>query len=303
MQVIDTTSNPSLHWPGIRRVLALNYKENESAYKKIYDVKSSKRAHEEDVESIGLGPAPVQKELETVAMDVTHQGHTYKYTHMAYGLGYAVSKEERMDNLYAAVSARRSRALMFSMMQTKELVAAAPLNLAFNAVLGIRGDGASLIANNHVNKLGPDFSNIIDTAADISELSLESMATQIALMEDQRGHKINARPRQLIIHPSQHFEAARILNSVLQSNSASNNQNVLMAQNIIPSTVVNPYMTDIDAFFIQTTVPDGLTMFERSNIELREDTSFGNGASMVAAYMRFSVGASESRAIYGSPGA
>lgn len=302
MQIIDRTSQPSLHWPGLRAIFGM-YQEADTAYDKFFDVRTSQRAHEEDVEVIGFGLAPVQPELAPVVFDKTGEGAKIRYRHVAYGLAFGVSREERDDNLYPVVGARRVRALSYSMKQTRELVAHSVLDLAFDGVTGVRPDGASLISNAHVTPVGNQ-SNILATPADVSELAIEQMVTQIAYMNDQRGLKMNARPKRMIINPDQAFEVQRILGSVLQANTTSNNVNVLRDRNIIPEVVVTPYLNDKDAWYVQTDVPEGLTMFNRvGDIEISEDVNWSNGANLVKAYMRFSVGATDWRSIFGSPGA
>lgn len=302
MQIIDRTTQPSLHWPGLRSQFGM-YAEAETVYDKIFDMRRSEKAHEEDVEVIGMGLAPVQPELAPVVFDKTGEGVKIRYRHVAYGLAFGTSREERDDNLYPIVGARRIRALNYSMRQTREIVAHTVLDLSFDAVLGARPDGAPLISNAHPTPSGNQ-SNVLVTPADVSELAIEQMVTQIAYMNDQRGLKMNARPTQMIINPEQAFEVQRILGSVLQSGTLSNNINVLRDRNIIPEVVVTPYLADKDAWYVKTDIPDGLTMFNRSgDIEIQEDTNFSNGAALVKAYMRFSVGASDWRAIFGSPGA
>ena len=302
VQIIDRTTQPSLHWPGIRAVFG-KYAEAPTVYTNFMDVKTSSKAHEEDVEVIGFGLAPVQPELTPVVFDKTGEGVKIKYRHVAYGLAFAVSREENDDNLYPAVGARRVRALNYSMRQTREIVAHTPLDLAFDNVLGVRPDLVPLISASHPTPVG-NVSNLIATAADVSELAIEQLVLQIAYMVDQRGLKLDAKPAKMIISPDSSFEVNRILGSVLQANSLTNNVNVLRARNIIPEVVVTPYLTDKDAFYITTDIPEGFTMFNRSaDVEIQEDNMFSNGARLVKAYTRFSVGISDFRHVFGSPGA
>lgn len=302
VQIIDRTTQPSLHWPGLRQIFGM-YAELPTVYDKIFDVRKSSKAHEEDVETIGFGLAQVQGELAPVVFDRTAEGIKVRYRHVAYGLAFGVSREENDDNLYPQVGARRIRALNYSMKQTKEIVCHQTLNLAFDGTLGLRPDGVPLISNAHPTPAGVQ-SNVISTPADISELAIESMVTQIAYMQDQRGLRVNPGIKQMVITPDQEFEAHRILGSVLQSNTQLNNVNVLRARGVIPAVVSTPYLDDKDAWFMQTDIPDGLTVFNRtSDVEIQEDSLFANGAKLVKAYMRFSAGASDWRSIFGSPGA
>lgn len=302
VNIIDRTTQPSLHWPGIRAIFG-NYAELPTVYDKIFDIRKSSKAHEEDVETIEFGLAQVQPELAPVVFDRTGEGVKIRYRHVAYGLAFGVSREENDDNLYPQVGARRVRALNYSMRQTKEIVSHLPLNLAFDGTLGLRPDGVPLISNAHPTPSGNQ-SNLIVTAADISELALESIVTQIAYAKNRRGLRANIGIKQAIITPDQEFEMHRILGSVLQSNTQLNNVNVLRSRSVIPAVVSTPYLDNPDAWFIQTDVPEGLTVFNRtSDIEIAEDSSFSTGAKLVKAYMRFSAGASDWLSIFGSPGA
>jgi hypothetical protein len=302
VQIIDRTTQPSLHWPGIRAVFGA-YAELPTVYDKFYEVRKSSKAHEEDVETFNFGLAQVQAELAPVVFDRTSEGIKVRYRHVAYGLAFGVSREENDDNLYPQVGARRVRALNYSMRQTKEIVCHLPLNLAFDAVLGLRPDGVPLISNAHPSPAG-NWSNVIATPADVSELAIESLVTQIAYAKDGRGLRANFGIKRMIITPSQEFEVHRILGSVLQSGTQTNNVNVLRSRSVIPEVVSSPYLDDTDAWFIQTDCPEGLTVFNRtSDIEIQEDSSFSTGAKLVKAYMRFSAGVSDARSIFGSPGA
>lgn len=301
MQIIDRTTQPSLHWPGLRAIWGM-YAEAPTVYTDFFEVEKSSKGHEEDVEVIGFGPAPIQPELADVVYDKTAEGVKIVYRHIAYGLAFGVSREEQADMLYPQVGARRIKALHYSLQQTTEYVHHAVLDLAFDNVFGLRPDGVSLIAPNHPTPAGPQ-SNIISTAADVSELAIEQLTTQIANMVDQRNMKINQRPIRMIISPESAFETQRILGSVLQANTQSNNLNVLRDRNVIPEVVVTPYLADKDAWYLQTDAPQGLMSFERTDLEIQEDSSFPNGAKLVKGYKRFSAGVSDWRSITGSPGA
>lgn len=303
MAVITTGNHPKALWPGIARWWGTSYNEFPKEYTDLVDVMKSNKAYEEDVETSGFGLAPVKAQGAATSYDEDLQGFTKRYTHVAYSLGYIVTREERADNLYTEVSKRRSRNLAFSMSQTKENVVANIYNRAFNSSY-TGGDSKELLATDHPTRSGT-FSNELTTAADISETSLEDMVIQIMGATNSRGLKIALMPKTLIVPRQLIFEAERILKSTQQSGTANNDVNALRSLGSIPGGVkVNHYLTDPDAWFIRTNLPTaGLTLFQRDAIEFTQDNDFDTDNAKAKSYERYSVGWTDPRTLYGSAGA
>lgn len=302
--VINTGSHPKLLWPGIREIWGQSYNEHPKEYTDLYDVRNSTRAYEQDVQLTGFGLAPVKTQGGPISYDSEMQGWVTTYAHIAYALGYIVTKEELEDNLYKEVSLRRSKANAFSINQTIENVAAFLYNNAFNSTYYTTPDGQPLISNAHVSATGYVFSNRLNTPADLSEAALEDMSIQVMGAVQDRGLRIAVMPRSLHIAPAEWFNANRILKSTLQSHNNGNAINVLKATNAFPEGIkMNHYFTDPDAWFIRTNVPNGMTFFWRNKPQFDQDNDFDTKNAKAATYMRFSVGCTDPRGIFGSPGA
>jgi len=302
MAVITTGNHPKALWPGIRKWWGRQYDEHKVEHTDLFTPENSTQAYEEDVQVTGFGLAPVKAEGAGISYDSETQGYTSRYTHVAYALGYICTFEELRDNLYEVVSKRRARANAFSMRQTKENVGANVYNRAFNSSF-TGGDGTELIATSH-STLSGNQSNHLTTAADLSEASLEDLIIQIMGATNDRGLKISLMPRSLIVPRQLWFEANRILKSTLQNDSANNAINVLRATNALPDGIkVNHYLTDADAFFVRTNVPNGMICFDRDKIPLEQDNDFDTKNAKAAAYERYSFGWTDWRGVYGSPGA
>lgn len=302
--VINTGNHPKLLWPGVRAIWGQVYDAHPEEYTDLYEVKGSKKAYEQDVQVTGFGLAPVKAQGAPLAYDSEMQGWISTYLHIAYALGFAVTKEEIADNLYAEVAQRRARANAFSMSQTVENVASFLYNNAFVGTFFTMPDGQPLISTAHLNATGGTFSNRIATPADLSEASLEDITIQIMDARQDRGLRISVMPESLHIAPNEWYNANRILKSVLQNNTSTNAINVLKATNTFPKGIkLNHYFTDPDAWFVRTNVQDGMVMFWRDRPEFDKDNDFSTKNALASSYMRFSVGATDPRGIYGSPGA
>ena len=289
-------------WPGIKAFWGRAYDEHETEYDKIFSTESSEKNYEEDVLVTGFGLAPKKNEGSSTSYDSETQGFTTRYTHVAYSLGYIVTREELDDNLYETVSKRRAQALAFSMRQTKENVAANILNRATNSSY-TGGDGKELLATDHPTKAGNQ-SNELATAADLSEASLEDILIQIAGATNDRGLKISLMPKCLIIPRQLWFDANRIVTSSLQSGTANNDVNVIKATNALPDGIVmNHYLTDSDQWFVKTNAPRGLIHFDRVPIDFTQDSDFDTDNAKAKSYERYSFGWTDWRSLYGSPGA
>lgn len=299
--IINTGSHPKLLWPGVHAIWGQVYNEHPEEYTDLFDIETSDRAYEEDVQVTGFGLAPVKTEGNGGSFDSEVQGIISRYTHIAYSLGYIVTYEELQDNLYAEVASRRAKANAFSMRQTVETVAAFLYNNAFTSTYFTTGDNVALISASHVAATGGTYSNALTPSADLSEAALEDICIQIMNATNDRGLKISLMPESLHVSTSEWYNANRILKSVLQSDTANNNINVLKATNTFPKGIkVNHYFTTPASWFVRTNCPQGMQMFWRQRPDLAQDNDFNTKNAMALAYMRFSVGATDPRGIYGS---
>ena len=301
--VINTGSHPKLLWPGIHAIWGQIYNEHAKEYGDLYNELDSDKAYEQDVEVTGFGLAPVKAQGAPVQYDSEVQGIVTTYTHVAYALGYIVTYEELRDNLYEEVSMRRAKANAFSINQTIENVAAFLYNNAFSTTYYTTADNAALISTSHVNATGGTYSNALSPAADLSEAALEDLTIQIMGTQNDRGLLINIMPESLHIPRQEYYNANRILKSVLQSNTANNNINVLKAVNAFPKGIkLNHYFTAPHAWFIRTNAMNGLNFFWRDKPTFDQDNDFDTKNAKAATYMRFSLGCTDPRAIAGSNG-
>ena len=299
---ITTGNHPAALWPGVHKFWGMSYGEHPKEWAMIFDESKSSKNYEEDVETTSFGLAPVKSQGGAVSYDSHQQGNTTRYTHVVYGLGWIVTREEREDNLYKTSAFKRTKALAFSMRQTEEVVAANVINRAFNSSY-VGGDAKEMIATDHPTLDGTQ-SNEIATAADLSEAALESLVIQIGQAKNSRGLRVAIQPKKLIVPVDLQFEAERILRSELQVGTANNDVNALKSMGMFQDgVVVNHYLTDTDAFFIKTNAPDGLRRFTRRGTDFTRDNDFDTDNAKAKSTMRFSVGWTEWRAIYGSPGA
>lgn len=299
--VITTGNHPKALWPGIRKWFGRMYDEFPVEYSQVFDMDSSDKAYEEDVEVTGFGLAPIKAEGQSLSYDSESQGYTKRYTHVAYSLGYIVTKEELADNQYEVVSKRRSRALAFSMRQTKEVVHANVFNRAFDSNYA-GGDGKELLATDHPSLAG-SWSNELAVAADLSEASLEDIMIQIAMATNSRGLRIALTGQQLIVPPQESFNAERITKSTLQNDTANNAVNAIRSKGLLPKGVMTyHYLTDADAWFVKTNCPSGLVGLTRQAIEFDKDNDFDTKNAKASAYERYAAGWTDPRGLYGSPG-
>ncbi len=301
--VINTGTHPKLLWPGIREIWGQTYDEHDREYTSLFDVKNSTRGYEQDVQITGFGLAPVKAQGASIAYDSEMQGWVTTYSPIAYALGYIVTYEELQDNLYREVSLRRAKANAFSINQTIENVGAFMYNSAFASTYFQTPDGQPLISAAHVNPEGGTFSNLLSPGADLSEASLEDVTIQMMNATQSRGLRISVMPRSLHVAPQEWYNAHRILKSVLQPGTANNDINVLRAMNVFPGGVqLNHYFTNPNAWFVRTSIPNGMNFFWRQKPTFDQDNDFDTKNAKAATYMRFSVGATDPRAIYGSNG-
>lgn len=302
MSVITTGNHPKALWPGVKAHFGVGYGENREEFRDLFEIVSSTQNYEEDVQIIGMGMAPVKAEGSSTTYDQTIQGYISRYVHIAYSIGAIVTYEELMDNLYEKVASSRAKAIGFSMRQTKETVAANVYNRATNPSY-TGGDAKELLATDHPTDSGNQ-SNELAVAADFSETALEDLLIQIGKAKDHKGLQISIMGEKLIIPVDLEFEACRVLDSVLQNDTANNAINALRYKGKLPKGVaVNHYLTDTDQWFVMTNCPDGMKMYQRDSFDLKQDNDFDTDNAKMKSYDRFSVGWTDWRGVYGSPGA
>ena len=288
--------------PGLNALFGLEYKRYENQHAEIYDVENSDRAFEEEVMLSGFGNAQVKAEGSGVSFDDAQETFTSRYNHETIALAFAITEEAIEDNLYDRLASRYTKALARSMANTKQVKAAAVLNNAFNAAFA-GGDGKELCATDHPTVAG-SFSNELGTSADLNETSLEQSLIDIAKMTDERGLKIAARGVKMIIPSELQFTAERLMKSAGRTGTADNDINAIGSMGMVPQGyVVNNYLTDTDAFFIKTDVPNGMKMFVRAPLKTAMEGDFDTGNVRYKASERYSFGFSDPRGIFGSPGA
>ena len=288
--------------PGLNALFGLEYKQYENQHTEIFDTENSDRAFEEEVMLSGFANAEVKPEGSGVAYDNAQETFTARYTHETIALAFSITEEAIEDNLYDRLASRYTKALARSMANTKQVKAANVLNNAFNSSFA-GGDGKELCATDHPTIAGT-FSNELATSADLNETSLEQALIDIAAFTDERGLKVAARGMKLIIPSELQFTTERLMKSSQRVGTADNDINAIGSMGMIPQGyVVNNYLTDTDAFFIKTDVPNGLKMFVRSPISTKMEGDFDTGNVRYKARERYSFGFSDPRGIYGSPGA
>lgn len=304
MTAITRSAHPDALWPGVFEWFGLSYKEQEETYKRLFDTNPSKKHMEVIAEATTFGLAPLKAEGAAITYDEARQGIKSTFTHHVYALGYIVTREEMEDNQYDELSRARSRALAFSMRKTKEIVHWNVLNRAFNSSY-LGGDGVVLCSTAHVTRSGNQ-ANRPATDADLSEASLEDACKDIWNMKNARGLRIQASPKMLVIPNNERFNAERYLNSTLRPGTGNNDINAIKSMNMFDGGVLNtPYLTDTDAWFITVDIggDKGLKSFDRRKLDFGKDEDFGTENARAKSTMRFSVGWSDWRAIYGTQGA
>ena len=300
--VITTGSHPKALWPGVHAFWGQVFNEHPPEYPDLFDIDTSEMAYEEDVQITGFGLAQVKAEGAPIAFDSEVQGPITRYVHIAYALGYIVTYEELRDNLYEQVSMRRAKANAFSMVQTIENIAAGFYNRAFNTAYPL-ADGQPLLSAAHPFTTGGAFSNVLSPASDLSEAALEDVCIQLMGFQTDRGLLVNFMPMSLHVPRQEWYNANRILKSVLQNDTSNNAVNALKATNAFPKGIkLNHYFTAPHAWFVRTNAMNGLQFFWRDQPVFDQDNDFDTKNAKAATYMRFSLGATDPRAIAGSNG-
>ena len=288
--------------PGLNALFGLEYKRYENQHAEIYDVENSDRAFEEEVMLSGFANAQVKAEGQGISFDDAQETFTSRYNHETIALGFAITEEAIEDNLYDRLASRYTKALARSMANTKQVKSAAVLNNAFNAA-NAGGDGKALCADDHPTVAG-SFSNELATSADLNETSLEQAIIDIAQMTDERGLKIAARGVKMIIPSELQFTAERLMKTQGRTGTADNDINAIVSMGMVPQGYrINNYLTDSDAFYILTDVPNGMKMFTRAPLNTAMEGDFDTGNVRYKARERYSFGVSDPRGIFGVEGA
>jgi len=287
--------------PGLNALFGLEYKNYANEHAEIFDTENSDRAFEEEVMLSGFANAPIKAEGTGVSFDNAQETFTARYTHETLALAFAITEEAIEDNLYDRLASRYTKALARSMANTKQVKAANVLNNAFGTANG--GDGKELCATDHPIVTGTE-QNELTTAADLNETSLEQALIDIAALTDERGLKIAAKGMKLIVPSALQFTAERLMKSTQRVGTADNDINAVVSMGTIPQGYsVNHYLTDTDAWFIKTDVPNGLKHFVRAPLKTAMEGDFTTGNVRYKARERYSFGFSDWRGIFGSPGA
>lgn len=302
MTVINTGAHPKAHWPGVKHWFGRTYDAWEPQWTDLVDVETSDKKYEEEVQSNGFGLAAVKPEGDGITYDSDAQGYTARWMHVTYGIGFMVTEEELEDNLYPELTRRRAPELADALQQTKEYVVANRIaNRAFNSSYAI-GDGQALCSTAHPSSVGSQ-SNMLANGADISEAAIEDLVIQIRNAVNDRGMKKKIQPRSLHVSTSDEFEAHRIYDSVLQSNSAENNINVIRTMKVFPEGIkVNTYFTSDSNWFIRTNVRNANKLYQRRGVQLKMDNDFDTANAKTKATERYSVNSGDWRGWYGVQG-
>ena len=287
--------------PGLNALFGLEYKNYGEEHKEIYETETSERSFEEETKLSGFSAAPVKSEGAAIAYDNAQEAWTARYNHETIALGFSITEEAVEDNLYDSLSKRYTKALARAMAYTKQVKAASVLNNGFSSSYP-GGDGVALFAANHPLVSGGTNSNRL-TASDLNETSLEAAVIQIAGWTDERGLLIAAKPGKLIVPPALMFTAKRLLDTELRVATADNDINALKAMGSIPGGyTVNHYLTDTNAWFLTTDVPNGMKYFVRTPLQNSMDGDFDTGNVRYKSRERYSFGFSDPLGMFGSPG-
>ena len=291
--------------PGLNALFGLEYAKYGEEHKEIYETESSERSFEEETKLSGFAAAPVKNEGSAIAYDNAQEAWTARYTHETIAMGFSITEEAVEDNLYDSLSSRYTKALARGMAYTKQVKAAAILNTGFTGSGNpTYGDGQVLFSTAHPLVSGGTNSNRPSTGADLNETSLENAVIQIAGWTDERGLLIAAKPKKLVVPPSLMFVATRLLETELRVGTADNDINAIKNNGSIPGGyTVNHFLTDTNAWFLLTDVPNGLKHFVRTPLQNSMDGDFDTGNVRYKSRERYSFGWSDPLGMFGSSGA
>jgi hypothetical protein len=309
MSIITRSSFAKALWPGLNKWYGNSYKEHPAEWKQLgFSQEKSNQAYEEDVGVSMFGLAQEKGEGDSVTYDSARQTYMTRYTHVVYGKGFIITREQYEDNLYPKIGLKKAKALAFGMRQTKEINAANIFNNGFDSSF-TGGDGVELFSLLHPNFYATagsstTWKNEPTTASDLSETALEQAVIDIGKWTDDRGLKIAVKPQRLIVPVELQFEASRILNNSMRPATADRDINALVQGGHFPGGIsINHYLTDVDAWFVNTDQSDGLCMFQRRGMEFTIDNDFDTENAKYKATERYVFGWTDPRGVYGSPGA
>ena len=289
--------------PGLNALFGLEYARYGEEHKEIYETETSERSFEEETKLSGFSAAPVKNEGSAIQYDNAQEAWTARYNHETIAMGFSITEEAMEDNLYDSLSSRYTKALARAMAYTKQVKGAYVLNQAFNSNVKY-GDGVQLCSTQHPLVSGGYNSNTPSTAADLNETSLENAVIQIAGWTDERGLLIAAKPKKLVVPPALQFVATRLLETELRVGTTDNDINAIKNNGSIPEGyTINHWLTDTNAWFLLTDVPNGLKHFVRTPLQNSMDGDFDTGNVRYKARERYSFGVSDPLGVYGSPGA
>ena len=291
--------------PGLNALFGLQYATYDQEHKEIYETETSERSFEEETKLSGFSAAPVKNEGSAISYDNAQEAWTARYNHETIALGFSLTEEAIEDNLYDSLSARYTKALARAMAYTKQVKAAAVLNNGFtNSAVYYGGDGVPLFSASHPLITGGVNSNVPTTPADLNETSLEAAVIQISLWTDERGLLIAAKPKKLVVPSSLQFVSTRLLETELRVGTADNDINAIKNNgSISEGYCVNHFLTDTNAWFLTTDVPNGMKHFVRSPLANSMDGDFDTGNVRYKSRERYSFGWSDPLGMFGSAGA
>lgn len=288
--------------PGLNALFGLEYKKYEEEHKDIFEIETSERSFEEELKLSGFGAAPIKGEGSAIAYDTAQEAWTARYTHETIAMGFAITEEAMEDNLYDSLSARYTKALSRGMAYTKQVKGANIINNAFSGSFTY-GDGVALCATNHPLVNGATNSNRPTTGNDLNETSLEAAIIQIGGWLDERGLLIAAKAKKLVLPRDYQFVATRVLQNENRPGTADRDINALNKNNAIPGGwTINHYLTDTNAWFLLTDIPNGLKHFTRVPLKTAMEGDFDTGNVRYKARERYSFGVSDPLGVFGSPG-
>lgn len=287
--------------PGLNGLFGLEYKRYGDEHKEIYSIEKSERSFEEELKISGFGAAPVKTEGNGIEYDNAQESFVARYTHETIALGFSITEEAIEDNLYDSLSSRYTKALARAMAYTKQVKAAAILNNAFSGSFPM-GDGVALCATNHPTVAGYTNSNRPTAGVDLNETAVEAADIQIGEWVDERGLKIAAKIKKAIIPNNLKYVAARLFKTEKRVGTADNDINAIKAEGTVSGHAVNHWLTDPNAWFLTTDIPNGFKMFERVAMKTAMEGDFETGNVRYKARERYSFGCSDPLAIWGSPG-
>ena len=288
--------------PGLNALFGLEYARYGEEHKELYETESSERSFEEETKLSGFSAAPVKSEGAAIAYDNAQEAWTTRYSHETIALGFSITEEAIEDNLYDSLSARYTKALARGMAYTKQVKGASVLNNGFSASY-LGGDGVALFSTSHPTVNGGVNANTPSTQVDLNETSLEAAVIQIAAWTDERGLLIAAKPRKLVVPPALMFVATRLVETNLSVGTNNNDVSAIVNNGTIPDGyTVNHFLTDVNAWFMLTDVPNGLKHFVRTPLQNSMDGDFDTGNVRYKSRERYSFGWSDPLGAWGSSG-